>query len=78
MKLRVTPCFRCRMVRVGVLMLPLALLGGLLPTRGPAATLRWLLGWLALYGLICGVWWAITQWRRRLHAGRPAHSGRLE
>ncbi|MFZ2990707.1 hypothetical protein [Ideonella sp.] len=72
MKLRVTPCFRCRMLRVGVLMAPVALLSSWLPAREPASALRWLAAWLALYALICVVWWAITQRRRWMTTQGPA------
>ena len=64
MTLRVTPCFRCRMLRVGAVLLPVALATSLLPARDTAFAVRALAAWLLAYAVMCTVWWSITQLRK--------------
>jgi len=63
MSLRVTPCFRCRLLRVGAWLLPVALASSLWPQRDAAFVARALAAWLAFYLVMCGVWWGITKLR---------------
>lgn len=62
--MRLTPCFRKRLLKVGMWILPVALVSTILLSGSPGAAMKYLLAWLAAYLFMCVTWWLITQVRR--------------
>lgn len=62
--MRLTPCFRKKLLRIGKWMLPLAVISSFVLAPSPAAAAMHMLVWLAAYLGICLTWWSITQFRR--------------
>jgi len=66
--MRLTRCFRKRMLKVGAWILPVALAASLLPADSVGFAVKSMAGWLAAYLVMCVVWWGITQARNRSSA----------
>jgi hypothetical protein len=65
--MKLSPCFRKRMFRIGAWFSP-AILASCLLAKELSTASKLLLGWGLAYLLVCGVWWLII----RVHIARRA------